>query len=432
MRGVIRAAKERMLANKFSPNLLDIPEEYPSDMKCQKSQLDHPDFKDSMEIDYLGVWENLAKLAKSSRRTRRMAVIKPKCPPPPVPVKFEHSYDEVSDICVAKTMNSSQTPSLRRALPMKEELTVVNSTILLEAKNEDNSTLLQWLQCGNLLNEVYINSDYSSSSTDSNSTAIATQPSKQDGEDTIQVKNSDLVEDNLKNIDTNFNRRFGSLREIYLAKIKQRSLLPCDLHQPVSPPVYDEPKSSKIVSESKPPLPPKKSKQKLQNRSSDYEPVGQNFDQTVLAESNHDVNNQFILQTKPMAPIPNLTRTVFKQSFDKNAKFINLLGKYLQKPEDSDYISTDSEDFYRNSYYKRQILQRRHSVGISSETDDSVGDERSDSDIESIEAGSFLFESLMKYRIANPIGSEASTSNTSSDSDRASYVTVTNRGDYEW
>ncbi|KAK9746109.1 hypothetical protein QE152_g6357 [Popillia japonica] len=34
MRGVIRAAKERMLANKFSPNLLDIPEEYPVSPIC--------------------------------------------------------------------------------------------------------------------------------------------------------------------------------------------------------------------------------------------------------------------------------------------------------------------------------------------------------------------------------------------------------------
>ncbi|KAI4466742.1 shavenoid isoform b [Holotrichia oblita] len=412
IKDIIRSAKAKISANKFLPNLLDIPEENETIMKTKLEC--HLDYKDLQNVDYLALWEKLSKLGQASRISKRKPVMKPNCPPPPIPIKLENDYDDVSKVSLTKQIIKefsrrtesveNQPPTLRRALPMNEEVTVVNPTINMEAQKVDNNTLIRLLQRGNLLNEVYINTEYSlgssSSSKYSNTSVKESQPFK-------------ISDDN---IDTNFNRRFGSLREIYLAKIKQRSMLNNIINcggenvknLTSSSPVYDEPKPPRIVSESKPPLPPKKFKQKPDHQnSSDYEPIGQDLDQNLLEYSTRfqtDINNQFILQTQSVTPIPNLSRTVFKQSFNKNAKFMDLLGKYLQKPEDSDYISTDSEDSCRNSYYKHQILRRRCSIGFSSsETDESPGDERSDSDIESIEAGSFLFQNLQKYRIANPL-----------------------------
>ncbi|GJQ80776.1 hypothetical protein Trydic_g9367 [Trypoxylus dichotomus] len=277
----------------------------------------------------------------------------------------------------------------------------------------------------------------------------------------------------------NFNRKFGSLREIYEAKNRKaiqdrfnnsndlkwregiiddcegklltleerhskrqrRSTTPNinDVPPDVIPPnnhevapIYAHPKPPRKVIDSKPPLPPrclsKKPKEVnhaydqqrdsssiASSNSSEYEAVIRdpklntnhnvekcdasilrNFIQSDDIFFKNGINNQFILQAQTVTSIPNLNRTIFKGSFDHNAKVASILGKYLQKPEDSGYLSTDSDDSKKRKCSKDQTQCGSSSTGPGSETDESLCDGHSESGAESIETHSVFFDSFRK------------------------------------
>lgn len=298
---------------------------------------------------------------------------------------------------------------------------------------------------------------------------------------------------------TNFNRSFGSLREIYQAKTRQsdittwkdasaddpegklltleerhskrqrRSTTP-SIPPDVIPPnkhevnsIYEQPKPPRKVLDAKPPLPPKglKKTQKDSNSissssSSDYEPItsdpNQNsnkYNASILRNLmrsddiffKNGINNQFILQAQTITPIPNLSRTIFRRSFDQNAKVASILGKYLQKPEDSGYLSTDSEDFKRRKHGVKDLATNQYSfsTGAGSETDESLCDGHSESGGESIETHSVFFDSFRKPCLAGSLDSGVDADvkvssfanvylddGASSDSENVSFKTVVN------
>lgn len=258
----------------------------------------------------------------------------------------------------------------------------------------------------------------------------------------------------------NFNRNFGSLREIYEAKTRKTAVeqfgnvavdvmtwkdgvledcegklltleerhsrrqrksttpsIPPDVIPPNtqrdSLPIYEHPKPPRKVSDAgKPPLPPKNPNRKTNkdsnsvssSNSSDYEPIHDTnhpegkCDASILRSLihtddiffKHGMNNQFILQARTITSVPNLSQPgLLKGHLDPSSKVTSILGKYLQRPEDSGYLSTDSDESKRK---KCKCI----SGGMGSETDDSLCDGHSESGAESIETHSVFFDNFRK------------------------------------
>ncbi|XP_017784260.1 PREDICTED: uncharacterized protein LOC108567950 [Nicrophorus vespilloides] len=275
----------------------------------------------------------------------------------------------------------------------------------------------------------------------------------------------------------NFNRNFGSLREIYEAKVKkslgevnwrsqdfegriltleerhcrrqrksptiQPDVIPP--HREVSDgPIYEHPKPPRKVQGSKPPLPPKNGPVRstedtttgasIEKSKSDYESCNHlKSDVSILKNFIHaddvifknGINNQFILQAATITTNPLNLRKV--QSLKKEwRKVINV------KPEDSGYLSTDSSDSHKK---KMKDLER---ASAGSETDESLGDGHSESGAESIETHSVFFGSYRKTSciagsIDSGVGSDLKPTEavasledhaSSSDSETVSYSTV--------
>lgn len=286
----------------------------------------------------------------------------------------------------------------------------------------------------------------------------------------------------------NFNRTFGSLREIYEAKTKnflrpsleninfeddnknmswqtkfsdsdksdegklltleerqkrrQRrtpndtiKTIPPDVIPPsIDGPIYEHPKPPRKVEEFKPPLPPKgkngsppeNSSSPLSSMSLDlpssgnsgnssdfefqkYEDTHESKNENILQEFIHTddvifkngLNNQFILSATVQ------TNTPFKKSFifspkntfklspnfktektelKKTWKLDLTTNRYQHKPEDSGYLSTDSND-----------SRKKKEADKESETDESLGDGHSESGGESVETHSVFFDSYRKF-----------------------------------
>ncbi|KRT78996.1 hypothetical protein AMK59_8558, partial [Oryctes borbonicus] len=233
-------------------------------------------------------------------------------------------------------------------------------------------------------------------------------------------------------------------------------------------PIYEHPRPARKVVDAKPPLPPKglsKKRRECDQQSKDSNSIGssnsseyedprrngnhnvgkcdasilRNFIQSDDIFLKNGINNQFILQAQTVTSIPNLSRTIFKGSFDHNAKVVSILGKYLQKPEDSGYLSTDSDDSKKKKCAKNQNQCGSGSTGPGSETDESLCDGHSESGAESIETHSVFFDSFRKPCFTGSLDSGLdsdlkmnSFSNiymddcASSDSENVSFKTVVN------
>ncbi|XP_071054361.1 uncharacterized protein [Onthophagus taurus] len=282
-------------------------------------------------------------------------------------------------------------------------------------------------------------------------------------------KNDSLISIDINEgiIMTNFNRSFGSLREIYEAKTKKNpdendinnwkdligddfegriltleerhskrqrkkdieivNDVPPDVIPPInndySSPIYEHPKPPRKVIRNnsvKPPLPPKTVLKRKEIEPNYVTPIKQNenIGNKINIEEEHKeknntnnikdnsilenlmqndniflkngLNNQFILQAQTFTNVPNLD--VFNIP-SPTWKFKNSLRKYFQKPEDSGYLSNDSDE-----QKKQKLLQSESegSAGAGSETDESFGDGQSESGAESIETHSVFFDSFRK------------------------------------
>lgn len=436
---------------------------------------------------------------------------------------------------------------------------------LIVLKKSDSYTLPELLHRGNLVSEVYVNNGYNygsaPSSLSSNTSTLESKPPKvrydnnkpghllievEDCPDNyIRVEDSDEYEpdtldrkpkqavtkeiniesddytDSLerptnqillkstgsfKNLavdSANFNRNFGSLREIYEAKTRKTvqdvttwndnlegklltleerhskrqrksasqnvsdvppDVIPPNTHEVA--PIYEHPKPPRKVIDAKPPLPPKNTNKKPREsndhqkdtnsissgNSSDYEPVRdiqlqnptkkcdasilRNFIQSDDIFIKSGMNNQFILQAQTITSVPNLDRTVFKGN--RNGKVAGMLGKYVRKPEDSGYLSTDSEDSKKRKRCKGAANQCGNgSTGGGSETDESLCDGHSESGAESVETHSVFFDSFRKpcftgsldsgvdsdWKMSS-IGNVYLDDGASSDSENVSFKTV--------